>query len=253
LLLPIDKYVLSNSDKIIAISDKMKSYLVKTRNIDPDQIEVVYNWQNEDAFENYHNQNKISEKIDNSFTFMYMGNIGPVAGVDLLIEAFIKADMKNCRLVIAGSGSMKHSLEKKVESLKEVSIEFRLVPEGKVPEIQDIADVLLLPIKRGAALSSIPSKLPAYMFSKKAVIASVDEQSDTANAIREAECGWIILPENVNLLAEKMKAVAALSKEELNVYGEKGFTYALERFSKKTNLNKIVDIITTVAEKNVLL
>ncbi|HCE55008.1 MAG TPA: glycosyltransferase WbuB [Lutibacter sp.] len=243
-LLPIDKYVLGNATNVIAISNKMKNYLASTRKINIDKIEVVQNWQDEEVFINYDLSVSQNQSAKNTPTFMYLGNIGPVAGIDFLIDAFIKADLKNGRLVIAGSGSKKKSLEDKVHLLGLNTIEFWPVPEGKVPEIQAQADIMLLPIKKGAASSSIPSKLPAYMFSKRPIIASVDLDSDTARVIKEADCGWVLSPEDIFSLSEMMQKVAFISKDELLKMGENGFSYAIENLSKKNNLAKAVNCIT---------
>lgn len=248
LLLPIDNYTLRNATKVIAISDKMKSYLVKTRKLDKKKVHVISNWQNEEEFIRF-SQSKQGDNLNNDFTFMYLGNIGPVAGVDILIDGFVKANLTDCRLVIAGSGSQKETLQKKCTEQQLTNIEFWDVPDGKVPEIQDQADVMFLPIKKGAASSSIPSKLPAYMFSAKPIISCVDENSDTANAIREANCGWVLSPEDVNSLAQQMKEVISLPKEILTQKGESGFDYAIQNFSKKNNLQKIVTVITEIAKQ----
>jgi glycosyltransferase involved in cell wall biosynthesis len=248
LLLPIDKYTLCNASKVIAISDKMKSYLVKTRKLDNEKVQVISNWQNEEEFIRF-SQSKQGDNLKNDFTFMYLGNIGPVAGIDLLIDGFVKANLTDCRLVIAGSGSQKETLQKKCTEQQLTHIEFWDVPDGKVPEIQDQADVMFLPIKKGAASSSIPSKLPAYMFSAKPIISCVDENSDTANAIREANCGWVLSPEDVNSLTQQMKEVVSLPKEILSQKGKSGFDYAIQNFSKKNNLQKIVNIITETCKK----
>lgn len=243
LILPMDKYILRNCTKVVAISDKMKNYLAETRGIEPEKISVVINWQNEREFQDY--QEGVKDRIkEHPFTFMYMGNIGPVAGVDLLIDAFEKAKLENARLVIAGSGSMKEQLKAKASNCKE--IEFWDVPNGKVPEIQAQADVMMLPIKKGAARSSIPSKLPAYMFSAKPIIGCVDEDSDTANAIKDADCGFVIEPENVEKLAETMKMVATLNRAYLKEKAEKAQIYGLSHFSKKENLGKLVKVIEEI-------
>ena len=239
ILLPIDKYILHNCTKVIAISEKMREYLIYSRNIPSKNIIVVTNWQDEKEFLDYKYEE--SPKTESPFTFMYMGNIGPVAGVDLLIEAFLKARLDNARLVIAGSGSMKAKLIEKASSSP--NIEYWDVPNGKVPEIQSQADCMLLPIKKGAASSSIPSKLPAYMFSGKPIIGCVDSDSDTADAIKQADCGWIIEPENTQILAEKMATVASLGSVYLEEYGEKALKYGLKNFSKKENLNKLIEAI----------
>lgn len=243
-LMPIDKYVLGNATKVIAISSKMKNYLASTRKIELDKIEVVQNWQNEETFIDYEmsiNQIQVTSK---PFTFMYLGNIGPVAGVDLLVDAFTMAGINNSRLVIAGAGSVKKALQEKVEMKKFSNIEFWSVPDGKVPEIQAQADIMLLPIKKGAASSSIPSKLPAYMFSKRPIIACVDQGSDTARVINSANCGWVLPPDNVGALSEMMQRVVMLSKEDLNEVGENGFNYAIENLSKNKNLGKVIKCIT---------
>lgn len=243
-LLPIDKYVLRNATKVIAISSKMKNHLVNSRKIESRKVEVVQNWQDEEAFISYDLSQRQNQSSENTLTFMYLGNIGAVAGVDLLIDAFIKAGLKNGRLVIAGSGSKKRYLQEKVQLMGLTTIEFWPVPEGKVPEIQSQANIMLLPIKKGAASSSIPSKLPAYMFSKKPILASIDLDSDTARLINEADCGWVLPPENILSLSEMMQKVASASNDELLKKGESGFSYAIKNLSKKSNLAKVVNCIT---------
>lgn len=242
IILPMDKYILGNCTKVVAISDKMKCFLAETRDINLAKISVVINWQNEKEFLDYQESSK--DVGEHPFTFMYMGNIGPVAGVDLLIDAFVKADLKDARLVIAGSGSMKEGLKEKAAPY--TNIEFWDVPNGKVPEIQAQADCMLLPIKKGAASSSIPSKLPAYMFSAKPIIGSVDAGSDTADAIIEAGCGWVVAPENVDALAEQMKQVADLKKSDLIERGKRAREYGLNHFSKQENLKRLVQVIEDV-------
>jgi glycosyltransferase involved in cell wall biosynthesis len=243
MLMPIDKYNLKKATKVLTISDDMKAYLIKTRKISEDKVSSVLNWQNESSFTDYHESAKHTQK-GGKRSFMYLGNIGPVAGVDLLINAFEKAKIENCELIIAGSGSKKEELQKTVEQRKlGDSIRFQDVPDGMVPEIQSQADVMLLPIKSGAASSSIPSKLPAYMFSKKPVIASVDDDSETARVIKTSDCGWILTPENEDELAESMKKVISYEPQLLEEKGERGFHYAMENLSKKNNLKRIIQLI----------
>lgn len=248
LLRPLDTWLLRNSTKVVAISGKMKDYLLSTRKLQPSSVEVLSNWQDETDFLNF-NVGKGSNETIRSFTFMYLGNIGPVAGCDLLVDAFVSLNDDNCKLVIAGSGSMKNELMEKTRKLKVKNIEFLSVPDGNVPQIQDMADVLLLPVKKGAASSSIPSKLPAYMFSAKPIIAAVDHDSDTAEAIKSANCGWIVEPENAFALKDVMQKTLNMSKEEMRIMGLKGRDYALKHFSKKNNLPKLVHIIEDIIDK----
>jgi len=247
ILLPIDRLTLKNSTKIIAISEKMKQILVHTRNIPREKVEVVTNWQNEDDFIQFHN-NKIKKVTDlsNPFTFMYLGNNGPLAGVEFLIYTFVKAKIHNSRLIIAGTGSRKRACIDLVNSLNINNIEFVQVPDGKVPSVQDVADVMILPVKKNGAMSSIPSKLPAYMFSAKPIIGSLDLKSDTAKAINDSGCGIVVEPENEIELIDAMKEVSEWSNQTIFEKGNLGFNYAILNFSKRTNLDKIVSIIESV-------
>lgn len=243
MLLPFDKYILKNSSQVLCISENMVDILSKTRNLAKEKFNIVANWQNEENFIYYRNSNHFRKLNSDIFKFMYLGNNGPVAGVELLIEAFVKADIPNSQLIIAGAGSRTEACKQLAQNFKNSNIAFVSVPEGKVPEIQNEANVMLLPVKKGAAMSSIPSKLPAYMFSEKPIIGSLDLESDTARAIIESGCGIVIEPENKEKLAEAMQQISTWNLEKLNVSGEKGFNYAMKYLSKATNLKKVIDII----------
>lgn len=250
-LFPIDKYIQRNAIKVIAISENMATTLAKTRGIDRKKIEVIYNWQSEckininNMFQEYQISDDLSSK---QFTFMFLGNIGPVAGVDFLIKGYAKANLDSTHLIIAGSGSKKKKSIEVAKTFKNSNISFFHVPEGKVLETQASADVLLLAVKRGAALSSIPSKLIAYMLSAKPIIACVDEDSDTASSIKQAKCGWIVPPENTEALAKAMKIAVNEPKENLIKYGNNGLLYAQEKYSKERNLSKLLEVILEILD-----
>ncbi len=249
-LLPLDRYILRNSTKVLAISEQMKDYLSQSRQIDISKFVVVYNWQDEDSFIRYRNSKKNQEDINRPFVFMYLGNNGPLAGVDLLIKSFALANIPNSKLIIAGKGSMTNDSIELARLLGAKNIEFMAVPNGAVPEIQDMADVMLLPVKRNGARSSVPSKLPAYMFSAKPIIGSVDLDSDTAKAIQSANCGIIVNPEDKNMLSKAMVDISQWNKKELMERGEFGFHFAMQNYSKESNLTNLITLIENQLYEN---
>lgn len=238
LLMPSDKFLLGNAARIHTISNKMVDYLSKTRGIKREKFVAIRNWQDERDFVKYEKEHQELNTNDAPFTFMYMGNVGPLAGIDVLFDALNEAHLPHARLVVAGSGSAKQNLMEKAKSYKDCLIEFWEVPAGMVPETQSKADVMCLPVKKGYAMSSIPSKLPAYMFSKKPVLASVDAESDTAMCIRDNHAGWVALPENAVSVAQAMREAYTKSKEELRTLGENGYSFAIENLSRN-NLKKL--------------
>lgn len=243
LLIPFDKYILSLSTKIIAISEKMRNHLLLTRKISNDKIDVIRNWRDENDFINLSpcNPNKL-------FTFMYLGNISPSAGVELLIHAFNKADLKNAQLIIAGNGSDLENCMKISNHYENKNIHFIDAPSHLVPSLQASANVLMLSLKKGIAKTASPSKLPAYMFSKKPIIACLDEDSDTADVIRSSNCGWVLSPENIEILTDLMQRISSLPKELLSQKGNNGFDYAIQNFSKKSNLQKMINVINETSK-----
>lgn len=239
LLMSYDMATLHNANRIHTISDGMRDYLAEHRGIDKSRFVVVRNWQDERTFVNYRTEHQ--EEEAHPFTFMFMGNVGALAGLEVVIEAYVKAGFKNARLVIAGSGPAREALQKQAADHKDYDIQFWDVPFGQVPATQAKADVMLLPVKKGFALSSIPSKLPAYMFSAKPVLASVDGNSDSAKCILDAGAGWVCEPEDVEALANAMKNCMEKDTETLKKMGEAGFTYAIDEFSRTKNLQKLYD------------
>ncbi len=242
LLIPLDRAVLSMATKIIAISEKMKTQLMATRRLSDEKIEVIRNWQDENSFRKYN-----LKSTNKKFTFMYLGNISPAAGIELLIHAFHHADLQNSQLIIAGSGSDLINCKKIVNDYEDISICFMDAPSHLVPNIQSKCDVLLLPLKKGIGLTASPSKLPAYMFSQKPIIACVDKDSDTADTIYSAKCGWVSPPEDKDSLIQIMRMVIDLPYNELQQKGKNGFVFGLENFSKINNLRKLANIISKIS------
>lgn len=231
LLMPIEKFILKNAKRIIAISNKMKIYLQESRKLNSEKIAVVYNWQDENEFNIPPQFLKNDKKV-----FMYLGNIGPVAGIPFLIECFSGL---NAKLIIAGSGSFKEHCKGIAKEYPDTDVEFMEVPAGKVAEIQSLADVMLLPIIKGAANTSIPSKLPAYMFSKKPVLVMADTASDSVNTVINANCGWTGEYGNANWLTNTVNRILKIEDKELQKIGLLGYYYAKENFSKTNNLTKL--------------
>jgi glycosyltransferase involved in cell wall biosynthesis len=235
LLIPVDRFVLRHANKILVISEKMKLYLSETRNLNKDKFEVVLNWQDDTAFQAY--QNTWPTGL---LTFMYLGNIGPVSNIPFVMNAFVKSCLPNARLIIAGVGSSKEACIKLAEKYPHIDIQFIEVPAGEVPLIQSQAHVMLLPLTKDAGHSSIPSKLPAYMFSSRPVIALAEKGTDIEKTITESGCGWVGDPVDEEWLINCFRMISDSDTELLVNKGKAGCQYAHLHFSKETNLNKLL-------------
>lgn len=251
LLVPLDAWILKNSSKIIVISRLMGEYLKSTRRLADQSIQYIPNWQDERRFlaDQSHFNSSIRNK--NEFTFMFLGSLNITAAVDKIIRAFALASIEHARLVIAGHGSEKDRLIKLAGTFKNVHIEFCDAKSDDVPYLQSSADVLLLNLRKNAARYALPSKLIAYMYSKKPIIACVDEESDSAVTVRDSGCGWIVEPENVPALSDAMKIAFLSAEDELKAKGRNGFEFAMMYFSRAVNLKAITGIIAQESQLNI--
>ena len=245
LLMPIEKYVMSNVASIVAIGNKMAAYLATSRGIDKNKIIVVFNWQDESRFK----EPEYIQKTETWFTYMYLGSLSPSANIEAVIEAFGNTGLKDSTLVIAGSGNSKQSCINAASVYPNADIRFVNAPYDKVPELLASADVHILPLKKGTGKYSIPSKLAGYMMSSKPVLAFIDTESDAADIIKDAECGWIVPSGNIQSLTLKMQEIHSLPETSLAILGQSGRAYALKHLSKSVNLEKLADLIKNNARE----
>ena len=243
----LDRWACRQATGVVAISPSMRRSLIASRGLDPSKVRLVPNWLDEQKYEIMPNRAEACGRYripPEPFTFLYMGNVGPVAGVELLIRAFGAAQMPQAQLVIAGDGSAKPGCVALARRSVANNVHFVSDPDAaNVPLLQNLGQVCLLPMRNGAGLSSIPSKLMAYLLSGKPVLATIDLSSDTARCIEEAQCGWLGRAEDDTWLAAMMREVAAMPLESLAAMGQRGRAYGLRQFSKATGVNRLAEVI----------
>lgn len=245
ILFPIDKWCMKHATFSVVIGEKIKEFFIKTRKAIPNKVKVVYNWQDESRFM------KSIEPVNNDlFTFMYVGSISKAANLYKILEAFGRCGLKNARLLFAGSGTEKETLQALAKNeFADVNIDFIDAPGDQIAQIQNKADVLILPLKPKVSLRAVPSKLPAYLFSKKPVLACVEAESDVADIIQKAQCGWIARPDNIKDIQIAMKQAVSVNKVELSKMGDNGYCFAKEKLTANVNLLLLEEIILEASRK----
>lgn len=247
----LDRSIAKSAASVVVISDNMSRTYTEDRRVPVERVVTIPTWQDESVYEGVPSRDNCCNRYgipQNPFTFLYLGNIGPVAGVDFVIRAFAEFNMLDAQLVIVGEGAAKADCVALTSRLNLGNVHFVSDPEpAHVPFLQGMAHVCILPMKCGSGMSSVPSKLPAYMFSAKPVIATVDRDSDTARFVNKAKCGWVGDAEDLNWLVARMKEVSGLPKEQLEAIGQRGKIFGLANFSKSSGVVCLADTILKVA------
>jgi glycosyltransferase involved in cell wall biosynthesis len=249
-LLALDRRIVRRCAAVVLISQRMSQLYGRTRRM-ADRVRVVRNWVDATAFDAVHDRHTVCreyEVVPDRFTFLYLGNLSALSAVHSVIRAFARIPHAGKQLLIVGEGSTKAECQRLARELALPNILFRSEPDaGKVARIQTLADVCLMPTVRGGATASTPSKCISYMFSGKPILAAVDEQSDAADDIRQADCGWVCPPEDVEAIADAMQRAAALPADARAVLGRNARQFARQHFSRETGVTALADIILGAA------
>jgi glycosyltransferase involved in cell wall biosynthesis len=121
-------------------------------------------------------------------------------------------------------------------------------PAQETAVVLGSADLLLLPTRGGQSLASVPSKLISYMLAARPVLAQAISGSETARLVRESKCGWVIDPDDPELLEDQIRSVVAMNSSELVRRGIAGRDYAEKHLSKEACLRQLVEIILNASK-----
>jgi glycosyltransferase involved in cell wall biosynthesis len=81
------------------------------------------------------------------------------------------------------------------------------------------------------------------MLASRPVIALALPDSDLAEMVGRAGCGWVVEPDNSRELAMKIREIMELKPEELAIQGKMGRAFALEHLTSEACLPRVVNVI----------
>lgn len=242
LLTQLDSFNQMYAYKVRTISEEMADYLSKTRGVARNKYLVLDNWQNDEDF--FYTPIE-TEKV----VFGYVGSVNGHSNTELIIKAFVKANLKNCELRIYGGGNHKDQCVTLVRDLGITNVYFDVVKKQQVPQVQSEISVLCMALPTGNGGLCLPSKMTSYMLSGRPVLASV-EKSATTRYIDEAECGIYVEPDDIVALADAFKKFASMNMTELNKMGLNSRKFAKQKLTRASNLPLVVDAVLNA--KNII-
>jgi len=148
---PFTKKIVKGSDAIIVYGTKAKQYVIEL-GANPDKVLIGINTLDIDLFltkmiilKKKRRELRIKYHLPNKYTFIYVGQLIPRKGLDVLLRAFKNLDSESILLII-GDGSLRNFLEEKIGKEKLINV-FLLGPVARdlLPEIYALSDVLILP------------------------------------------------------------------------------------------------------------
>jgi colanic acid biosynthesis glycosyl transferase WcaI len=216
----LEKFVYDRADVVTVLSEEMQ------RNVDAKtstSTEIIPNFVDTDVFvpSPIENAYRSEYGLEGKRVVMYCGNVGFSQSIELLADAAREmTDLDDVVFVVNGGGSAIGEVRSRAEGLDN----FRIIPYQpveRVPEVLAAADLHVIPLRKGLAWSSVPSKLYKILACKRPVIASVDEGTEVGNVVVEAAAGRSVPPDDVEPFVAALREV--LGSETLrHEMGESG-------------------------------
>ncbi len=165
-----------------------------------------------------------------TFVAMVAGTVGRVSGASVIVEAArLLKNEKDILFLFVGE------VEKAVLS----NVRFLpFQPEEQLSDVLSSADVCLVTLAPGRGRTSVPSKVQAYMAAGRPIIASADEDSDTAEVVRNHDLGIVTPPGDARLLCEGIQRLKN-APERCERLGINARTEFLATYEKRLVLGKL--------------
>lgn len=244
----LEKFIYRQSHTITVISERFRERLL-AKGVDPKKLVVIPNFVDTEFVAPGSRQNSFSQQhsLDDKFVVLYAGNIGLTQNFETILAAAQQlTDLPDVRFLVVGDGTRREWLAEQLA--KGVYPNVMLLPyqpRSVVPQIYATSDVCLVPLKRGTGKETFPSKIYTIMAAKRPVIAATDPDSELADLVKRADCGWAILAEDVEALAQAVRAAYA-DQMERQEKAEQGYRYVLAHHSRQAVVGQYDRLIRTI-------
>lgn len=195
-------------EKLIVIGQDMKN-LVDEKTHKKNSI-VIQNWIDQDDIKVESKQeNEILKKLNwhnESPIFQFFGNIGRVQGVDNIIEAIrLIEPSRRAKFLFMGDGAYVNQLNHAIETLNDPNIQYiGSIQQNEKSKGLNAGDIAIVTLAEGMLGLGVPSKAYFSMAADKPLLAIMDEESEVACMIKEYGLGWVVPPENPQILAKQL-------------------------------------------------
>lgn len=203
----LERFLYRRSDAVTVLSEDLRDNVAgKLRGNRPDRVRVIPNFVDTERITPSDRLNAYRDDYDlgDRTVVMYAGNVGLSQSLDLVVEAARRfRERKDVVFVINGGGSALADLERMAAGLDNLRF-VPMQPRERLPEVLAAGDVHLVPLKRGLARSSVPSKLYSILAAGRPVLASVDPGTEVATTLERAGAGIAVGPEDADSFCEAL-------------------------------------------------
>jgi colanic acid biosynthesis glycosyl transferase WcaI len=202
----LERVCYERADAITVLSEDLRAN-VAAKTGSPEAVRVIPNFVDTKAITPREKENSYRREfgLDGKRVVMYAGNVGLSQSFDLIVDAAAAlAYEEDLVFVVNGAGAGRASLEMKAQGLPNVRF-VDMQPADRLPDVLAAADLHLVPLKRGLARASVPSKTYSVMAAGRPLLASVDEGSEIARLLTRSGGGVAVAPEDPEAFTKALR------------------------------------------------
>lgn len=193
----INKEIYGNVNKVVALSNEMKEYLLKNRkDLQDSQVEIIPNWYEdklvEDISKSYSNRKFENLNPKENLIISYFGNMGICQDLDTILEAMrVLSTDDQVKFVFAGHGNKMERLRRAIkDECLSNSVVYDFLHGQDFQDALNISDSFIVSLAEGVTGLAVPSKTYSYMMAGKPVIAIMGIESDISKDLLQNNAGF---------------------------------------------------------------
>lgn len=187
-------------------------------------------------------------RADEAFRCVYSGGLGRWNGVHTIVDAAAAlADEPGIRFEIIGEGDERARLEARLRERGARNVEFTgALPKREAMRRLCAGDVCLLPgLDREFYRLTFPNKLFDYLASGRPIV--VSSPGEATDVVQEARAGLVVAPEDASAMAEAIRRLRAMPREERRAMGLRGLQLARTAYRRVDLADRALAVIENAA------
>lgn len=234
------------SDVITVISEDMKTKVLE-QGVPEKKIYSIVNWFDDRTIHEVPwVENRFVKKYGldkDKFYVQYAGTMGYVFDYKMVLNVAEKLrSYKDIEFHMIGEGSQKDSFVNEARNRVLDNIKFfPLEPQHMVSDVYSACSVCLIPLKRGIIGNSVPSKAGLLMACNRAIVNSVDEDSDYYKMFNENEIGFSASNNDPEAVVEAILELYN-NKERRELFAKNGQIFGENYYARSVNTKKFIEL-----------
>lgn len=212
----LERFAYLRSDAVTVLSDDLRDNVVsKLGGRRPERVRVIPNFVDTERIEPGPKENSYRAEygLEGKTVVMYAGNVGFSQSLDLLLAAAAAlAHDPDIVFVINGGGSARETLRRRAAGQPNVRF-VGMQPRERLAEVLAAADIHVVPLRRGLARASVPSKMYSILAAGRPIVASVDPGTEVSSVLERAGAGVSVPPDDPEAFTKAVAQLAAAPDE----------------------------------------